>query len=251
MTNDRITQDEFLKGVQKQRSLIRKLLAGERRRTEVLTELARQRYGWMIGKFFNAGSDSWWHVSQDSICCINDIKASAKNVFNDEVHLHMEYQVVEPRIEHGVMVNLNCHTETYYFNHDEDLEALMAQKWVSWEVADEQLFHRYEQMRQSYGLRKYDRLAIALDKIASLQAALAAKDEAHRAEMKGMIRWNGKAESRLHERLCKDYEQANRMIEWASRCDHPIESEGLIMVSESADSIISFIKKELGIIKGD
>lgn len=56
MTNDRITQEEFLKGVQKQRSLIRKLLAGERRRTEVLTELARQRYGWMIGKFFNAGS---------------------------------------------------------------------------------------------------------------------------------------------------------------------------------------------------
>jgi hypothetical protein len=95
MANDRITQDEFLKGVQKQRSLIRKLLAGERRRTEVLTELARQRYGWMIGKFFNAGSDSWWHVSQDSICYIKDIKASAKNVFNDEVHLHMEYQVVE------------------------------------------------------------------------------------------------------------------------------------------------------------
>lgn len=251
MTNDRITQDEFLKGVQKQRSLIRKLLAGERRRTEVLTELARQRYGWMIGKFFNAGSDSWWHVSQDSICCIKDIKASAKNVFNDEVHLHMEYQVVEPRIEHGVMVNLNCHTEEYYFNHDEDLEALMVQKWVSWEVADEQLFHRYEQMRQSYGLRKYDRLAIALDKIASLQAALAAKDEAHRAEMKGMIRWTGKIESHLHERLCKDYEQANNMIEWASRCDHPIESGELIKVSESADSIISFIKKELGIIKED
>jgi hypothetical protein len=37
------------------------------------------------------------------------------------------------------------------------------------------------------------------------------------------------------------------MIEWASRCDHPIEGEGLIKVSESADSIISFIKKELGI----
>ena len=251
MTNDRITQDEFLKGVQKQRSLIRKLLAGERRRTEVLTELARQRYGWMIGKFFNSGSDSWWRVSQGSICCVKDIKASAKNVFNDEVHLCMEYQVVEPRIEHDVTVNLNCHTERYYFDYDEDLEALMADKWVSCEAADDQLFHRYEQMRQGYGLRKYDRLAIALDKIVSLQAALAAKDEAHRAEMKGMIRWNGKTESHLHERLCKDYEQANAMIEWASHCDKPLESKDLIKVSESADDIVNFIKKELGISEED
>ena len=47
---NRITQDEFLKGVRKQRSLIRKLLAGEKRRNEVLTELVRQRYGWMSGQ---------------------------------------------------------------------------------------------------------------------------------------------------------------------------------------------------------
>lgn len=242
---NRITQDEFLKGVRKQRSLIRKLLAGEKRRNEVLTELVRQRYGWMIGKFFNVGNDWWWHVSRGSICCIKDMRASAKNVFNDEVHLCMEYQVVEPRMEHGVMVNLNCHTETYYFNHDEDLETMMAQKWVVWQTAEEQLYSRYKQLRQNYGLRHYDSLAIALDKIESLQAALTAKEETHRTEMKGMVRWTEEVESRLREKLCEDFVQANDMIEWASRCDKPYEGEGLIKVSESADSIISFIKKLL------
>lgn len=65
------------------------------------------------------------------------------------------------------------------------------------------------------------------------------------------IEWTDAFEQRLREKLEEDYEQANTMIKWASRCNHPIKGEGLIKVSESADGIISFIKKELGIIKDD
>lgn len=247
MANDRISQEAFLQGVKKQQSLIRKLLAGGKRRNEVLTELACERYGWMTGKFFNAGSDSWWGVSEGSICCVKDVRATAKNVFNDDIDLQMAYQVVEPRIEGGVMVNLNCHTNTFHFNYDEDLEVLMAQKWVGWQVADEQLHNRYEKMRQSYGLRGYDRLTLALDQIKSLEAARKAKEETHRLQMRGMVKWTAGIEVRIRQRLRDDYEQANNMISWASRAEHPLEGEGLIKVDESADSIIQFVKKELGI----
>ena len=248
MKTDRITQDEFLKGVQKQRSLMRKLLASEKRRSEVLTDLARQRFGWMKGKFFET-REEWRGLNKEMMFCIKDFKANAKNVFNDEVVVRMICTTVNALgdIETRTVNRVVCYDETVRFNPEDDIEKELSPLWVGWEAVDERMQEWYENMRRRYGLRKYDRLAIALDKIASLQAALAAKDEAHRAEMKGMIRWNGKAESHLRERLCKDYEQANTMIKWASRCDHPIESEGLIKASESADSIICFIKKELGI----
>ena len=57
--------------------------------------------------------------------------------------------------------------------------------------------------------------------------------------------WNDEVEQRIREKLMEDYMQANNMICFASRADHPID-EGLIREAESADSIIKFIKKELG-----
>lgn len=58
--------------------------------------------------------------------------------------------------------------------------------------------------------------------------------------------WNDEVEQRIREKLMEDYVQANNMICFASRADHPIE-EGLIREAESADSIIKFIKNELGL----
>lgn len=246
-TIDRITQDEFLKGVQKQRSLMRKLLASEKRSSEVLTELARQRFGWMKGKFFEP-REEWRGLNKEMMFCIKDFKANAKNVFNDEVAVRMICTTLNALgdIEARTVDMMVCYDKTVRFNPEDDIEKELAPLWVGQEAVDERMQELYENIRRRYGLT-YDRLTLVLDEIASLQAALAAKDEAHRAEMKGMIRWNSKTESHLRERLCKDYEQANNMIEWASRCDHPIESKELIKVSESADSIISFIKKELGV----
>ena len=247
MTNDRITQDEFLKGVQKQRSLIRKLLAGEKRRSEVLTDLARQRYGWMKGKFFET-RDEWRGLNKEMMFCIKDFEANAKNVYNDEVVVRMICTTVNAlgEVKTRTVNKMVCYDETVRFNPEDDIEKELASLWVGWEAVDERMQEWYENMRRRYGLT-YDRLTLALDKIESLQAALVAKEETHRTEMKGMVKWTGKVESRLREKLREDYTQANNMIEWASRCDHPLEGEGLIRVNESAEDIIKFIKKELAI----
>lgn len=258
---DRISQDNFLKGVKKQQAIIRQLFASKKRRNEVLSDLARQRYGWMTGKFFDIGSSELNDLPAHTVCCVSDIKAQTANVYDDKVLLLLECKVVVPRTEHGEMVNLNCHTEEFCFDYTEDLETTLADKWVGWEVADKRLFDMTEAMCLSYGI-KYDRLAIALDKIKSLHAALdakdethrkelVAKDETHRKEMEGMVRLTGEFWDHLHCRLCADYEQANSMISWASRASKPLKDDegGLIKVESSADSIIKFIKKELGIIK--
>lgn len=182
MVNDRISQDDFLSGIRKQQAIIRKLFASKKRRNEVMTDLARKRFGWMIGKFFDTGEEAWYNVPLHTICCVRDIKAITANVFDDTVKLWLDCKVIVPRVEKNEMVNLNCHTETFCFDYTEDLEATLAGKWVGWQVADEWFHDMYEKMRQSYGLN-YDRLTLALDQIESLKAANVAKDVVYKKEL--------------------------------------------------------------------
>ena len=63
------------------------------------------------------------------------------------------------------------------------------------------------------------------------------------------IEWTDDFEQRLRQRLEDDYDQADRMVVWASRAEKPFEEGGLIDAKKSADFIIKFMKKELGIVK--
>ena len=60
------------------------------------------------------------------------------------------------------------------------------------------------------------------------------------------IEWTEDFEQRLKKKLEEEYEQANHWIDFASRADKPIKG-GLIQVESSADSMIKWIKKELGL----
>ena len=61
------------------------------------------------------------------------------------------------------------------------------------------------------------------------------------------IEWTDAFEQRLREKLEEDYEQADRMVVWASRAEKPLEEGGVIDAKGSAESMIKFIKKELGV----
>ena len=61
------------------------------------------------------------------------------------------------------------------------------------------------------------------------------------------IEWTDAFEQRLREKLEEDYEQADRMVVWASHADKPFKKGGIINVKGSADSMIKWIKKELGV----
>ena len=58
--------------------------------------------------------------------------------------------------------------------------------------------------------------------------------------------WNEEVEQRIREKLMEEYQQANNLICFASRANHPID-EGLIKEGKSADSMIKFIKNTLGL----
>lgn len=60
--------------------------------------------------------------------------------------------------------------------------------------------------------------------------------------------WTEESEKIIRKKLENDYSQANSMVIWASRSDKPFDKdEELIMVKESANTIIKLIKKEIGV----
>ena len=60
--------------------------------------------------------------------------------------------------------------------------------------------------------------------------------------------WTEESEKIIRKKLEDDYSQANSMVIWASRSDKPFDKdEELIMVKESANTIIKLIKKEIGV----
>lgn len=244
-----MTHEEFLKGVQKQRSLIRKLLAGEKRRSEVLTDLALQRYGWMIGKFFET-REEWRGLNKEMIFCIKDFKANAKNVYNDEVVIRMICTTVSAtgEVNKKTVNRMVCYDDTVCFNPEDDIEKDLAPLWVGWEVVDDRMQGWYEKMRHRYGLAN-SRLTLAFDQIESLKAALVAKEEVHRIEMKKVVRWTDEAENNLRNKLREEYKEASKMINLALQADPTVDKGDIINVNKSAEDIIIFIKKELKIAK--
>lgn len=61
------------------------------------------------------------------------------------------------------------------------------------------------------------------------------------------IEWTPELEERLRAKLEEDYEQADRMVVWASHANKPLKKGGIINTKRSAESMIKFIKKELGV----
>lgn len=61
------------------------------------------------------------------------------------------------------------------------------------------------------------------------------------------IEWTPELEERLRAKLEEDYEQADRMVVWASHAEKPLKEGGVIDAKGSAESMIKFIKKELGV----
>lgn len=61
------------------------------------------------------------------------------------------------------------------------------------------------------------------------------------------IEWTDAFEQRLREKLEEEYEQADRMVVWASGADKPFKKGGIIDAKRSADSMIKWIKKEFGV----
>ena len=61
------------------------------------------------------------------------------------------------------------------------------------------------------------------------------------------VEWTEDFEQKLKKKLEDEYQQADNMVVWASRCSNPLKRGAIIKVESSAESMIHWIKNELGI----
>lgn len=150
-------QEEYLSGIKKQQSLIRKLFANRKRRSEVIDEITRERYGHLRGKFFKAGGE--YFKRQDGITYyIAAVHGDSKDTVTDEVSVRLECRFIMPSaVNPGFHVecdetndNIGFYTETFRFAVTDNLDDILAPLYITEEKAAKEVSAMYDEFIKKF-----------------------------------------------------------------------------------------------------
>ena len=149
-------QEEYLAAIKKQQSLIRKLFANRKRRSEVIDELTRERYDHLRGKFFKAGGERFKRYDGVTFF-IAAVNGDTSESGTDEVVVSLEcryvmrsavYPGVYPKIEgHD---NIAFFTEKFLFTMDDNLDDILAPLYISQDKAAEEVNAMYDEFIRNF-----------------------------------------------------------------------------------------------------
>ena len=149
-------QEEYLAAIKKQQSLIRKLFANRKRRSEVIDELTRERYGHIVGKFFKAGGERFKRYDGVTFF-IAAVNGDTSESGTDKVVVSLEcryvmrsavYPGVYPKIEgHD---NIAFFTEKFLFTMDDNLDDILAPLYISQDKAAEEVNAMYDEFIRNF-----------------------------------------------------------------------------------------------------
>jgi len=150
MTNKGISQDDFLQGVKKQQSLVRKLFASHKRRNECIDELTKQRYGHLVGKFFKADGERFMYYNGVTYY-IAAVHGNNKDAATDEVVISLECRFIMSSAAHpGFHIecdethdNIGFYTETFRFDMTDNLDEILAPLYIAEEKAAKEVSEMY------------------------------------------------------------------------------------------------------------
>ena len=150
-------QEEYLAAIKKQQSLIRKLFANRKRRSEVIDELTRERYAHLRGKFFKAGGEHFKYDG-DTTFYIAAVHGEASAWDSDKVLVCLEcryirrsavYPGFHAEHEEG-HDNIAFFTDTFRFTTDDNLDEILAPLYVTEEKAAEEVKAVYSEFINSF-----------------------------------------------------------------------------------------------------
>lgn len=139
-------QEEYLAGIKKQQSLIRKLFANRKRRSEVIDELTRERYDHLRGKFFKAVGERF-KAYKGVTYFIAAVHGDTKADVSDEVVVSLECRfLMRSAVYPGFHMNdieghdnIAFFTETFRFALDDNLDDILAPLYITQEKAAEEV----------------------------------------------------------------------------------------------------------------
>lgn len=150
-------QEEYLAAVKKQQSLIRKIFANRKRRSEVINELTKERYDHLCGKFFKADGEHFKRY-QGVTFYIATIYGDTKESESDAVVVSLECRYVKQSVIYpGITIdgieghdNIAFFTETLRFTLDDNLDDILAPLFISRDKAAEEMNAIYSEFIKNF-----------------------------------------------------------------------------------------------------
>ena len=149
-------QEEYFAAIKKQQSLIRKLFANRKRRSEVIDELTRERYDHLRGKFFKADGE-YFKRYKGTTFYIAAVHGDTKADVSDEVVVSLECRyIVRSAVYPGVYPEIEGHdniaffTETFRFGLDDNLDDILAPLYITQEKAAEEVNAMYDEFIRNF-----------------------------------------------------------------------------------------------------
>lgn len=150
-------QEEYLAAIKKQQSLIRKLFANRKRRSEVIDELTKERYGHIVGKFFKADGEHF-KPYKGVTYFIAAVHGDTKADDSDAVVVSLECRyIMRSAVYTGVIIddieghdNIAFFTVTFRFTLDDNLDDIFAPLYIQQEKFAEEVNAMYNEFIKNF-----------------------------------------------------------------------------------------------------
>lgn len=150
-------QEEYLAAIKKQQSLIRKLFANRKRRSECIDEITRERYGHLRGKFFKADGERFKRYKGVTYY-IAAVHGGSKDTVTDEVVISLECRyVMLSALYPGVIMNdvkehdnIAFFTESFRFTPADNLDEILAPLYITEESAAKEVSAMYDEFIKNF-----------------------------------------------------------------------------------------------------
>lgn len=133
-----MTHQEYIKQIDRQRSLINRLFKNREKRSKEIQEITSERYSELIGKFFKA-NDNLKYLEPGHYFYIVGISTSSNYICSDRVEIKLICQTLSEEIQstdNGWMLSgLSIYTRTLTFEPEDDIVSLIEPMIVSKEEA--------------------------------------------------------------------------------------------------------------------
>ena len=143
-------QEEYLAAIKKQQSLIRKLFANRKRRSECIDEITRERYDHLRGKFFKADGERF-KPYKGVTYYVAAVHGETSADDSDKVQTRLECRYVMrsavlPGFHfkcEGTYDNIAFFTETFRFDIADNLDEILAPLYITEESAAKEVSEIY------------------------------------------------------------------------------------------------------------
>ena len=150
-------QEEYLAAIKKQQSLIRKLFANRKRRSEVIDELTKQRYDHLRGKFFKTPKDDDRFKAADggTTLYICDIYAESNYITSEQVNVNIVCRYIDKtfrgfNIKDRVSIGFNFYDQSFRFTPEDDIDEILAPLYITKNQAIDELNAIYDEFVKNY-----------------------------------------------------------------------------------------------------